>query len=137
MAGLGIRLAAGDKLVVNGAAIQFETDARITFVNHVNFLFGRQILAPDEAVTPARRIYFALQTAYVGTPEERCEALKSAEYFITAFAAETTSTYARALLTDALHAARDGRGYDALRFARRIIRHEDAVLAPRISDPAV
>jgi len=30
------------------------------------FLFGKQIMAPEAATTPARRIYFALQTAYIG-----------------------------------------------------------------------
>lgn len=129
MAGLGIRLSAGDKLVINGAAIQFESDAQIRLANQVNFLFGRQIMAPDEATTPARRIYFALQTAHVGTQDERRAALESARYFIETFAQETTSATARALLAEALTAAENGRGYDALRIARRIVRHEDAVLA--------
>jgi len=129
MAGLGIRLGAGDKLVVNGAAIQFETAAQIRLANQVNFLFGRQILAPDEVTTPARRIYFALQTAHVGTQEERGAALESARYFIRTFAEETTSANAKALLKDALEAAEGGDGYRALQIARRIIRHEDAVFA--------
>jgi len=129
MAGLGIRLAAGEKLIVNGAAIQFETDAQIKLANQVNFLFGRQIMAPDDVTTPARRIYFALQTAQIGTPEEREAALKSARYFIQTFMEETTSEHARLLLASALDAAQRGAGYEALRLARRILRHEDAVLS--------
>lgn len=129
MAGLGIRLAAGEKLIVNGAAIQFETDAQIKLANQVNFLFGRQIMAPDDVTTPARRIYFALQTAHIGTAEEREAALKSARYFIQTFMEETTSEHARVLLASALDAAQRGAGYEALRLARRILRHEDAVLS--------
>jgi len=128
MAGLELRLSAGDKLIVNGAAIQFHTDAQLTFTNHVNFLFGRQIMAPADVTTPARRIYFALQTAHVGTAEERAGALDEAAYFIEAFISETTSTDAKFLLTRALSAAREGKGFEALRCARRVVRHEDAVL---------
>ncbi|AOX16109.1 flagellar biosynthesis repressor FlbT [Kozakia baliensis] len=129
MAGLGIRLSAGDKLIVNGAAIEFETDAHLRLANQVNFLFGKQIMGPQEATTPARRIYFALQTVHVGTLEEREAALRDACYFIDMFVAETTSHTARTLLAQTKQAAETGHGYQALRLARRIIRHEDAVLS--------
>ncbi|GAJ28252.1 flagellar biosynthesis repressor FlbT [Acidomonas methanolica] len=129
MAGLELRFGAGDRLIVNGAAIQFTSEARIRFANKVEFLYGRQIMGPHEATTPARRIYFALQTAYIGSPEERGRALESAAYFIEAFAAETTSNHARNLLALALAAAKARRGHESLKLARRIIRHEDTVLA--------
>lgn len=129
MAGLGLRLASGDKLVINGAAIHFVTGADIRLANKARFLFGRQIMAPKEADTPAKRIYFALQNAYVGEPEIRDAALREAAYFIEAFQAETTSPSARRLLAGALEAARAGECYAALKLARRIVAHEDAVLA--------
>ncbi len=128
MAGLGLRLAGGDKLVINGAAIHFVTGADIRLANKARFLFGRQIMAPADADTPARRIYFALQTAYVGEPEERDAALREAAYYIEMFRAETTSPSARHLLEAALRAASAGECYRALKLARRIIAHEDAVL---------
>ena len=131
MAGLGLRLTAGDKLVINGAAIHFVTSADIRLANKARFLFGRQILAPKDADTAARRIYAALQTAYVGEPEERAAALVEAAYFIESFRNETTSASARRLLDEALRAARCGESYHALKIARRIMAHEDAVMAPR------
>ena len=133
MAGLGLRLASGDKLVINGAAIHFVTGADIRLANKARFLFGRQIMAPKEAVTPARRIYFALQTAYVGEPDERAAALREAAYYIEAFRAETTSPTARRMLAAALRAAEAGECYQALKLARRIVEHEDAVLAVNAS----
>ncbi len=129
MAGLGLRLVGGDKLVINGAAIHFVTGADIRLANKARFLFGRQIMSPREAGTPARRIYFALQTAYVGEPEERGAALREAACFIEMFHAETTSASGRRLLQAALQAAVEGECYRALKLARRIIEHEDAVLA--------
>ncbi len=129
MAGLGLRLGMGDKLVINGAAIHFITSADIRLANKARFLFGRQIMAPAEANTAARRIYCALQTAYVGEPDEQAAALIEAAYYIDMFSRETTSPTARHLLDEALRAARCGESYRALKIARRIVTHEDAVLA--------
>ena len=129
MAGLGLRLTSGDKLVINGAAIHFVTGADIRLANKARFLFGRQIMAPGDADTPARRIYFALQNAYVGEPDEREAALREAACYIQMFYAETTSPLARGLLEQALRAAVAGECYQALKLARRIVAHEDAVFA--------
>ncbi|GBQ61614.1 flagellar biosynthesis regulator FlbT [Ameyamaea chiangmaiensis NBRC 103196] len=134
MAGLGIRLDAGDKLIVNGAAIHFVTAAQIRLANRARFLFGRQIMAPDEVTTPARRLYYALQTAYVGTERERAMALEEATFYAATFSAETTSDTARTMIASAMDAARHGDGYRALTFARRIVRHEDAVFAHAASE---
>ncbi len=124
MAGLGLRLGMGDKLVINGAAIHFVTAADIRLANKARFLFGRQIMAPADA-------NYALQIAYVGEPNERAVALNEATCFIEMFHHETTSPLARRLLDEALHAARCGESYQALKVARRIVAHEDAVLAAR------
>ncbi len=131
MAGLGLRLTAGDKLVINGAAIHFVTSADIRLANKARFLFGRQIMAPANADTAARRIYCALQTAYVGEPDERVAALHEAGCFIEMFRSETTSPTAQRLLDEALRLARGGESYRALKIARRIMAHEDAILAKR------
>lgn len=129
MAGLGIRLEAGDRMILNGAGIHFLTAAQIRLTNRANFLFGRQIMPPEEATSPARLIYYALQTAYVGTPEEKMAALAEATYHITTFMQETTSVSARLILSEAMKAASEGNFYQALKIARRIIRHEDAVIS--------
>jgi len=128
MAGLGLRLSPDDKLVINGAAIHFISGADIRLANKARFLFGRQIMAPADADTVARRIYFALQTAHVGESHERAPALAEAAYFIQLFREETTSPTARRLLDEALRAAAAGETYLALKYARRIIAHEKAVL---------
>lgn len=135
MAGLGLRISTGDKMVINGAGIHFLSGADIQLSNRARFLFGRQIMAPKEASTTTRRIYFALQTAYVGEPAERIAALAEAGYLIGDFCSETTSMTARRLLGEALTAARCGDGYKALKFARRVVAHEDAILSGVRSEP--
>jgi len=128
MSNLVLELRQGDMMVVNGAAIRFRTRSRIELTAHARFLFGRQIMAPTEADTPARRIYFALQTAYIGDEQERKSGLADAEILIQDFKGATTSRSAIALLDSALSLARADKCYHALRLARRVVRHEDAVL---------
>ncbi|WP_376093048.1 flagellar biosynthesis repressor FlbT [Roseomonas sp. CCTCC AB2023176] len=128
MSTLVLEMRQGDLMVVNGAPIRFRNRTRIELTAKARFLFGKQILPPDAADTPARRIYFALQTAYIGTEEEREAGLEDARRLIAAFAEATTSVMVRAMLDRALHAAESDDGYTALKLARRIMRHEEAVL---------
>jgi len=128
MSNLVLELRQGDMMVVNGAAIRFRNRARIELTAHARFLFGRQIMPPSDADTPARRIYFALQTAYIGDESERASGLADAAILIEEFKSATTSPSVRAILDGALACARADDCYQALRLARRIVRHEDAVL---------
>jgi flagellar protein FlbT len=71
MTTLVLELRHGDMLIVNGAPIRFRSRTRVELTSRARFLFGKQILPAEAATTPVRRIYFALQTAYVGNGEER------------------------------------------------------------------
>ena len=128
MSNLVLELRAGDMMIVNGASIRFRTKTRIELAARARFLFGRQIMPPDDADSPARRIYFALQTAYIGTDSERAQGLASARELIAEFQEATTSASAREMLARAAAAALADDCYTALKLARRVIRHEDAVL---------
>ena len=90
-------------------------------------------MPPDQADSPARRIYFALQSAYIGTDDERECGMTSARELILAFKNATTSDLAREILDRALAAAEADDCYQALKLTRRIILHEDAVLG-RVHD---
>lgn len=135
MSNLVLELRQGEVMIVNGAPIRFRTKTRIELTAKARFLFGKQIMPPDQADSPARRIYFALQSAYIGTDDERAGGLVAARDLIGAFKDATTSELARDILDRALVAAESDDCYQALKLARRIMRHEDAVLG-RNSDPA-
>ena len=115
-------------MIVNGAPIRFRTKSRIELTAHARFLFGKQIMQPDQVDSPARRIYFALQSAYVGVDDERVRGLELARDLVAAFKGATTSVLAREILDRAITAAEADDCYGALKLARRIIRHEDTVL---------
>jgi flagellar biosynthesis repressor protein FlbT len=128
MSNLVLELRQGEVMIVNGAPIRFRTKSRIELTAKARFLFGKQIMPPDQADTPARRIYFALQTAYIGDEAERPRGLAAARQLIAAFKDATTSALACEILDDALAAAEADDCYQALKLTRRIISHEDSVL---------
>jgi flagellar biosynthesis repressor protein FlbT len=138
MSTLVLELRQGDLMVVNGAPIRFRNRTRIELAAKARFLFGKQIMAPEAATTPARRIYFALQTAYIGNDDERPRGLIAARRLIADFQEATTSATAREMLGQALAAAEADDCYQALKLARRVMRHEEEVLglaplaAPRV-----
>lgn len=128
MSNLVLELRQGEVMVINGAPIRFRTKTRIELTAHARFLFGKQIMPPHEADSPARQIYFALQTAYIGTEEERVIGLATARELVTRYKAATSSALAREILDRSIEAAEADECYQALKLARRIIRHEDTVL---------
>jgi flagellar protein FlbT len=128
MTGLVLELRPGEAMIINGALVRFRTRSRIELMAKARFMFGKQIMTPEQADTPARRIYFALQTAYVGEGPERSEGLAAAHELIVAFKAATTSELAREILDRAEAAAANDNCYLALKLTRRIINHEDTVL---------
>ncbi len=128
MSNLVLELRPGEMMIVNGASIRFRTKTRLELAARARFLFGKQIMPPDQADSPARHIYLALQTAYIGNEEERAVGLARARELIASFQEATTSALAREILDRALRAAEADDCYQALRLTRRIIRHEDAVL---------
>jgi flagellar biosynthesis repressor protein FlbT len=139
MSNLVLELRQGDLMVVNGAPIRFRTKSRIELTAKARFLFGKQIMPPEQADSPARRIYFALQTVYIGNDEERAQGLEVARGLIQEFQAATTSRLAREILNDALALAEGDECYRALKLVRQIIRHEDVVLGrmPTGATPAL
>jgi flagellar protein FlbT len=128
MSTLVLEMRAGDLMVVNGASLRFRGRTRVELVARARFLFGKQVMTPESANTPARRIYFALQCAYVGPEEEREPAMADAHRLVAEFQEATTSNMARQLLERALALAEAEEWYQALRLVRHVMRHEAAVL---------
>ena len=128
MTNLVLELHAGEAIIVNGASFRFRTRSRVELTTRARFMFGKQIMAPEHADSPAPRIYFALQLAYIGTDGERDRGLEQARAAIAEFRAATTSALVREILDRMLASVEADECYAALKLARRIIRHEDSVL---------
>lgn len=62
---LRISLRDGEKLIVNGAVLRAVGRTDLCVENNVALLRGREVMSPDDAVTPARRLYYACMIAYI------------------------------------------------------------------------
>ncbi len=114
--------------MINGAVIVFREKTKVELTARARFLFGKQIMPPERAHTPARRLYVALQSAYVGTAEERTRGLNTARALTAALKAVTACVLTRERLDRALVAAEAEDGYAALRLARLVVQSEGAEL---------
>jgi flagellar protein FlbT len=54
MSNLVLELRQGEVMIVNGAPIRFRTRSRIELTAKARFLFGKQIMPPDQVDSPAR-----------------------------------------------------------------------------------
>jgi flagellar protein FlbT len=64
---LKLSLRPGEKFVVNGAVVQNgDRRAALVLQNKASVLREKDIMLPEEASTPARRIYFPIMLMYLG-----------------------------------------------------------------------
>lgn len=124
MSALILELKQGESMILNGAVIRFKTRTRLELSTQARFLFGKQIMREEEATTPARKAYYALQQAYIGIEAERPGALQAARALIGACRDEDGARAGPDW--DALLAVSAGEaGFEALKLARQMIRAED------------
>jgi len=127
MPGLVLELKQDELIIINGAAIRFRGKARIEITGKARFLFGKQILMPEEARTPAGRIYYDIQTAYIGNQDERAQALLAVRNHVAEFKAYATTPLVREVLEKITALVEADQCYEALKLARRMMRHEAAL----------
>jgi flagellar protein FlbT len=119
MTALILELKQGESMILNGALIRFKTRTRLELNTQARFLFGKQIMQPQDAVTPASKIYYALQEAYIGDEAARPAALAHARALIAQLPASPG-------LSQLLGVIGEQAGFEALKLARQMIREEAA-----------
>jgi flagellar protein FlbT len=62
---LRISLRDGEKAIVNGAVLRSIGRTDVLIENGASVMRGRDVMKPDEANSPARRLYFACMMAYI------------------------------------------------------------------------
>lgn len=62
---LKISLKPGEKLVINGAVLVSTGRSELRLENTASLLRGKDIMRPEDANTPAKRLYFACMMAYI------------------------------------------------------------------------
>lgn len=131
---LKLRIAAGECIIINGALIRAESKADIVLMNRANFMVDRQIMRPEQANTPARRIYFSLQNTYLADSEERPRMREYFDSYTQQFQDATSVVTVKNAIADMRERVETGEYYVALQLARELIHYEDTVMRLAATD---
>lgn len=134
---LKLSLRPGERFVVNGAVIQ-NGDRRGALIlqNKASVLREKDIMQPEEATTPARRVYYPIMLLYLdhGDPDQAYSefALRLAEF--------TSAVRNPEALADCVGVSREvmgGEYYKALMRCRKLMAYEDDLLGITNVDPGL
>lgn len=125
---LKLSLKPGEKFVLNGAVVQNgDRRAALILQNKASVLREKDIMQPDQAVTPARRIYFPVMMMYL----DETDATKFYDEFVvrlTEFMSAVRRPDVLAECVDASRLVMAHEYYKALMACRKLIEYEDEVL---------
>jgi len=124
---LKINLKKGQKVIINGAVIENLSTRPISFMlmNKASILRDTEILSPEEAVTPASRVYYALQCMFL-FPEKPDKHFENYTQLLHDYemAAPSCAETAQNIRSN----VEKGELYRAIKYARELISHETMVL---------
>lgn len=134
---LKLSLRPGERFVVNGAVIQ-NGDRRGALIlqNKASVLREKDIMQPDEASTPARRVYYPIMLLYLDEGDQEHAyaefALRLAEF--------TSAVRNPEALADCVAVSKEvmgGEYYKALMRCRKLMAYEDELLGIADVDPGL
>tara|TARA_B100000427_G_C15475580_1_gene580610 strand:+ start:890 stop:1336 length:447 start_codon:yes stop_codon:yes gene_type:complete len=119
---LKLDIKAGEKLVINGAVLEnVGGNAKLLIHNESAIIREKEILSQGESNTPAARVYFALQCAYM-FPRHEDEYLKTFHEFLDDYVKAAPS--AKPIADEIAKFADEAKLYRALKATQKLIRHE-------------
>ena len=129
MSGLVLKLAPGERILINGAVIENgDRRSRLSIKTpNANILRLKDAIHPKEACTPVRRVCYVAQLVLSGdaSPEEgKMQLLSGIEQLSQVFFDDDS----RRSLESATNAAAEDRFYQALKALRELIPREDRLL---------
>lgn len=117
---------AGDKLVINGAVLEnIGTNAKILVHNESAILREKEILSVADTSTPASRVYFALQCAYM-FPHKKDEYIGLFSDFLKEFVTACPST--QPIANEIQEFVGNDQIYKALKHTQKLVAHQADVL---------
>lgn len=119
---LRIKLPSKEKIIINGAVIENAGEATtIILHNRVDILRRKEVMSESEANSPARRVYYALQCAYL-FDADRQKYLELFETLIADYLSAAPS--AGPLAAEIRRHVESERYYEALRSTQKLVEHE-------------
>jgi len=124
---LKIEIKTGDKIIINGAVMENDgPTAKFLVHNRCAILREKEIMAEEDSNTPASRIYFALQCAYI-FPHKKNDYLELFGNYVRDYltASPSSGTVIDKILEEVTH----DRLYQGLRAAQKLLDHEEQLMA--------
>ncbi len=117
-----LEIKAGEKLIINGVVLEcVGANTRLLVHNQAAILRQKEVLTKEQAATPAARVYFALQCAYV-FPRKYDTYMVLFEHFLHAYLAAAPG--AAAIAADIRAAIAQGNLYQAMKRTQRLLAYE-------------
>lgn len=124
---LKISLKANEKIYVNGAVIKSDRKVTLEFLNNVQFLMENHVLQAEDARTPLRQLYFAVQVMLI-SPEDSDKARAVFTGMLPKLLATFSDERIRAGLKQVDRLVGDGQVYEALKEIRALYPLEEETL---------
>ena len=124
---LKLSLKPGERLVVNGAVLQNGDRRSVLLQNKASILREKDIIQPEEANTPARRIYFPIMMMYL----DPSEANKFYDEFVLRLNEFMGAVRSTDILKECVSLSREVMGadyYKALTRCRKLLTFEQGLL---------
>lgn len=126
-----VHLKRGEKLYVNGAVLRVDRRTSLEFLNDVNFLLENHVMQAEDANTPARQLYFVVQTMLMD-PVNAGMTAELYKHLVHRVRQAMKNETMHEILTSADLKVLDGRYYDALKLIRSAYAVEAGLL---LADP--
>ncbi len=121
-----IKLAPGEKIVINGVAVENGGDhTTLRILNQAHILRAKDILTFEEVDTPAKRIYYALQCLYLFSENQELH-LEAARSFLDDFAKAAPSS--ATLICEIIDHLQRNDSYQMLKVAKKLMEYERKIL---------
>lgn len=124
-----ISLRAGERLYINGAVLRATHKLTVELLNDAAFLLEGHVLQPEDATTPLRQLYFALQTLLMEPSSSTAPDAYRAMYEATSATFSTTDVVVGLRLVGKL--VEGGRVFEALKTIRGLFPIEEDILASK------
>ena len=123
---LKLEMKMGDRIIINGAVVEVASPhAKVIVLNQAALLRGKEILSEEQAITPATRVYFALQSAYL-FPDFADDYLQQFEEYINQYQVACPS--ATEIVETIKAEVAKGELYRGLKKAQELVGHQQGVL---------
>ena len=126
---MNITLRAGEKLFINGAVIRVDRKATIELLNDVTFLLENHVMQADQATTPLRQVYFAVQVMLMD-PSATAAAMTLSRRLMESALQAFESPLIVAGLTAIAGQIDRGRNFEALKALRALFPLEEREMYP-------